>query len=161
VTGARVLVAGIGNVLAGDDGFGSEVARRLQAQSWPEGVRVVDYGIRGVDLAFDLMAGYDVAVLVDVVSRGGAPGTLYLIEPTPGAEWVRVADGHGMHPAAALAFARELGGELPKLVLVGCEPARIADGEDVLMELSDAVSSAVHPAVRAVRELVTEAAGHA
>ena len=67
MTGARVLVAGVGNVLLGDDGFGSEVARRLQAQSWPDGVRVMDYGIRGVDLAFDLMAGYDVAVLVDQI----------------------------------------------------------------------------------------------
>lgn len=157
----RVLVAGVGNVLMGDDGFGSEVARRMQTEAWPRGVRVVDYGIRGVDLAFDLVAGYDLCVLVDVVSRGGAPGTLYVIEPDPGEGWERVADAHGMHPGAALGLARQLGGELPGLLLVGCEPARIPEGEDVFLELSPPVEGAVAPAIRAVRDLVTEALAHA
>jgi hydrogenase maturation protease len=161
VTDARVLVAGVGNVLLGDDGFGSEVARRMQSEPWPPGVRVVDYGIRGVDLAFDLAAGYDLVVLVDLVSRGGTPGTLYVIEPVAGAEWERVADAHGMHPAAALGLARQLGGDLPELRLVGCEPAHIPDAEDVFLELSAPVEGAVLPAIRAVRDLVQEAFAHA
>ena len=78
----RVLVAGIGNVFLGDDGFGVEVARRLRGQALGDGVDVADFGIRGVHLAYELADGrYDAAVLVDAVSRGGAPGTFYAIEP--------------------------------------------------------------------------------
>src|SRR4051812_2799393 len=117
----RVLVAGIGNVFLGDDGFGVAVAEQLSAHEWPDGVHVEDFGIRGMDLAYAL-AGYDVAILVDAVPRDGAPGTLYVIEPAPDAGEVGF-DAHGMDPVTVLALARTLGGPLPRGLVVGCEPA--------------------------------------
>src|SRR5438270_10145755 len=77
----RILIACIGNIFLGDDGFGVEVAQRLMNRQYPEGVQVTDFGIRGMDLAYTLLDDYDTLVLVDTVSRGGTPGTLYLIEP--------------------------------------------------------------------------------
>jgi hydrogenase maturation protease len=153
---ARVLVAGIGNVFLGDDGFGVAVAEALAASEWPDGVHVEDFGIRGMDLAYAL-AGYDVAILVDAVPRGGAPGTLYVIEPELGDGEVGV-DAHGMNPVAVLALARTLGGPLPRVLVVGCEPATRMTGEEdeVVAELSEPVRAAVGEAVRMVESLVVE-----
>jgi hydrogenase maturation protease len=153
---ARVLVAGIGNVFLGDDGFGVAVAEALAASEWPDGVHVEDFGIRGMDLAYAL-AGYDVAILVDAVPRGGAPGTLYVIEPELGDGEVGF-DAHGMNPVAVLALARTLGGPLPRVLVVGCEPATRMTGEEdeVVAELSEPVRAAVGEAVRMVESLVVE-----
>jgi hydrogenase maturation protease len=153
---ARVLVAGIGNVFLGDDGFGVAVAEALAASEWPDGVHVEDFGIRGMDLAYAL-AGYDVAILVDAVPRGGAPGTLYVIEPELGDDEVGL-DAHGMNPVAVLALARTLGGPLPRVLVVGCEPATRMTGEEdeVVAELSEPVRAAVGEAVRMVESLVVE-----
>jgi hydrogenase maturation protease len=148
----RVLVAGVGNIFLGDDGFGVEVARRLADQQLPEGVEVADFGIRGVHLAYQLLEGYDLAILVDASARGGKPGSLYVIEPTPGGGDV-LLDGHGMQPAAVLGLLEALGGPVGRVLVVGCEPAEV--GERI--GLSEPVGRAVGEAVRLVRELVTQA----
>jgi hydrogenase maturation protease len=155
----RVLVAGIGNIFLGDDGFGSAVAAQLCAKTWPDGVQVADYGIRGMDLAFALTSGIDAAILVDAVARGGEPGTLYVIEPDA-ASAVPVIENHAMDPARVLAFAATLG-TLPTWVRVlGCEPARLGGDEDEAEDLglSEAVQAAIPSAVEIVERLVREAA---
>jgi hydrogenase maturation protease len=165
----RILVAGIGNIFWGDDAFGVEVARRLSERTLPAGVKVVDFGIRGFDLAYALLADFDAAILLDVVRRGGAPGTLYVIEPEidTGAEANPTAarvETHGMDPVRALRLVAALGGELQKLRLVGCEPARLGTDDEMSMGLSEEVASAVDPATRLVEELVAsmqEEAQHA
>jgi hydrogenase maturation protease len=142
-------VACIGNVFLGDDGFGVEVAERLAAAGPREGVHVEDYGIRGMDLAYAL-AGYEAAILVDAVPRGQAPGTLYVIEPE--LDGVRTGlDAHGMDPEKVLALARELG-PLPRVLIVGCEPA----SHEEMTELSEPVRAAVGEAARLVESLVEE-----
>jgi hydrogenase maturation protease len=150
----RVLVAGIGNVFLGDDGFGVEVARRLAFEALPEGVVVADYGIRGIHLAYDLLEKrYDTTILVDASPRGGAPGTVYLIEAdveAPAAE----ADAHSMDPHAVFTWLRSLGGEPGRVLVVGCEPARL----DETMELSEPVARAVDEAVRLVLEVAAREA---
>ena len=156
--GPRVLVAGIGNIFLGDDGFGVAVADRLLQQELPPGVDVADYGIRGMDLAYAL-AGYDAAVFVDAVPRGGAPGTLYVIEPDTEDDSV-VPEAHGMDPVKVIALARQLG-ELPERILVvGCEPRTVMTGEeeDVVVELSEPVRAAVGEAARLVTSLLAELA---
>ncbi|WP_199239313.1 hydrogenase maturation protease [Streptomyces sp. ICBB 8177] len=159
----RVLVAGIGNVFLADDGFGVETARRLAGQPLPEGVEVVDVGVRGVHLAYQLLDGYDTVVLLDATARGGRPGTVYLIEPDTapgrGAGGVQV-DGHHMSPDAVLALLDTLtasaGGSRPHRVLVvGCEPERVAEE----MGLSAPVEAAVDEAVRLVLRLLREERG--
>src|SRR5947209_16968573 len=126
----RILIACIGNIFLGDDGFGVEVAQRLMSRKYPEGVQVVDFGIRGMEMAYTLLDDYDALVLVDATPRGGPPGTLYLIEPDlsgmspeKGVEAGRVAlDAHSMDPVKVLAFARALGARPIRTLLVGCEP---------------------------------------
>ena len=149
----RILVAGIGNVFATDDGFGSEVVRRLAGEPWPDGVRVVDYGIRGVHLAYDLLEDWDALVLVDAVPARGAVGAVEVTDIGPddvvGGPQL---DAHGMDPATVLSGLTALGGRLPpRTVLVGCQVAETGDG----MGLTPAVAAAVQPARRAVRSLVT------
>lgn len=155
----RILVAGIGNLFLGDDGFGVAMAQRLAARSWPSGVDVRDFGIRGLDLAYAL-AGYDHAILVDAVPRGGAPGTLYLIEPALEAdEAPPVPEGHGMDPAKVLHLARALGGTPPHTVIVGCEPEPLPPDLDPTMivgELSPRVLAAMEQAEKMVESLVAE-----
>lgn len=147
----KILVACIGNIFCGDDGFGPAVADKLCARAWPPHVEVTDFGIRGLDLAFALTSGIDAAILVDAVARGGAPGTLYVIEPTA-TDAPPTIDTHAMDPARVLAFATTLG-TLPAYVrVVGCEPARLEDE----MSLSDVVAAAISPAVRMVDHLVAE-----
>ena len=167
-TTKRILIACIGNIFLGDDGFGVEVAQRLMSMTnrrYPEGVQVIDFGIRGIELAYTLLDDYDTLVLVDAVPRGGPPGTLYLIEPDmagmnpeKGVEAGRAAlDAHSMDPVKVLAFARALGAQPIHTLLVGCEPAPFGGGEDyaeMQMGLSEPVQAAVDEAVKMIDSLV-------
>jgi hydrogenase maturation protease len=152
----KVLVAGVGNIFLGDDGFGVEVARRLAGADLPEGVEVADFGIRGVHLAYQLLDGYDLVVLVDASPRGGEPGSVYVIEPTrsagTGAEQAPMVDAHDMEPGAVLALVEALGGTLGRVLVVGCEPAEVTQR----IGLSEPVAGAVDKAAEVVRELVRE-----
>ncbi len=151
----RILVAGIGNVFLGDDGFGVAVAGRLAQAELPAGVVVEDYGIRGMDLAYAL-ADYDVVILVDALPRGQTPGTLYLVEPDIGDEPVE-PDAHGMSPVKVLAMARHLGGPMPQVLVVGCEPAEILTMDDELKaELSEPVRASLDEAVRMVETVIDD-----
>ena len=147
-----VLVAGIGNVFCTDDGFGSEVARVLAASALPAGVRVVDYGIRGMHLAYDLLDGYDALVIVDAVPQGDAPGEITVLQVGPGDLGRGEADPHGMDPVAVLASLGQLGGTLPPTYVVGCRPATTEDG----IGLSEPVAAAVPVAVGVVGRLVDD-----
>jgi hydrogenase maturation protease len=157
---SRILIAGIGNIFLGDDGFGCEVLRRLLGRTWPESVRVVDFGIRGFDLAYALMDGYDVTILVDATPRGGSPGTLYTIEPDLNELGSLDAHGmmvetHGMNPMKVLAMVKAMGGGFKRILLVGCEPATFGP-EEGQMGLSDPVEAAVDEAVSIVDSLVAK-----
>jgi hydrogenase maturation protease len=155
VTTPRILVAGIGNVFLGDDGFGVAVAGRLATAELPAGVVVEDYGIRGMDLAYALQD-YDVAIFVDALPGGNAPGTLYLVEPEPGDEQPE-PDAHGMNPMQVLLMARHLGGRMPRVLVVGCEPAEVMSIEDDLKaDLSEPVRASLDEAVRMVESLLDE-----
>ena len=148
----RILVGGIGNIFLGDDGFGPEVAQRLARRPQPEGVRVVDFGIRGLDLVYALLDPYDAVVLIDVVARGGEAGSLYLIRAEVGAEAPVSLEAHGMDPVKVLALARSLGGGSAPTYVVGCEPATMTDPEsgDVQVGLSPPAAAAVDGAVEMV-----------
>ena len=157
----RVLVAGIGNIFLGDDAFGSEVARGLQQRSWPEQVRVEDFGIRGFDLAFALLEGHELTILIDAVPRAGTPGTLYQIEPDLEAldelnEAEMAIETHDMNPLKVLAMVKSMGGVCKRTVLIGCEPAPLTS-EDGQMGLSPAVEAAIPEAIRMVKELIADA----
>jgi hydrogenase maturation protease len=148
----RVLVAGIGNVFRGDDGFGPEVARRLSGLPWPDGVRVVDYGIRGLHLAYDLLDPWDVLVMIDAIPDRGRVGTVAVLEIGAGhvGRGTQV-DAHGMDPATVLATLAALGGRLPpRTLLIGCQVAETGDG----MGLTPLVGAAVGEAADAVCSLV-------
>jgi hydrogenase maturation protease len=146
-------------VFLGDDGFGVEVIRHLLDRPWPDGVSVRDFGVRGIDLAYTLLEGYDAAILVDVMRRDRPPGTLYVLEPeTDGPLDARCLqlEAHGMHPARVLDFVRAMGRAPSAVRLVGCEPHTFGDGDDPCMGLSEDVRLAVHPAVAIVCDLVRE-----
>ena len=150
----RVLVAGVGNIFLGDDGFGVEVAKRLAATDLPSWVQVADYGISGMHLAYDLADRYDTAILNDTARRGEEPGTLTVIEadrPGPPAEG-RLFDAHGMQPDVVLGVLDMLGARSARVLVVGCEPASMSYG----MELSEPVAKAVEEAVRVVTGLIAE-----
>ena len=153
----RVLVAGVGNVFLGDDGFGVALAGRLARQRLPPGVDVIDFGIRGMDLVYALQRGYDVAVFLDATPRGEPPGTLSVIEVDP-AEGEASLDTHGMDPVKVLGFARALGPVPPRILVLGCEPAVLVDegSEDVLVELSPPVEGALDEATRLAASLLEE-----
>src|SRR5438128_11181411 len=128
MTRTRVLVAGIGNIFLGDDGFGVEVARRLRDEQLPVGVDVADFGIRAVHLAYELADGrYDAVILVDAVPRGEAPGTLYVIEPDEGiaAADVEAADAHSLTPVAVLGWLQRIGAKSGTITIVGGDPDSI------------------------------------
>ena len=151
-----VLVAGIGNIFLGDDAFGVEVVRRLGQRPLPEGVRIIDFGIRGFDLAHALMDCADsTAVLVDATPRGGEPGTLYLLEASPD-DHEPVVETHGMDPATVLRTVRALGGAPPRVLVVGCEPASVDLDDDGQMGLSAPVEAAVDEAVQMIESLVAD-----
>ena len=148
-----MLVAGIGNILLGDDGFGVHVARALAGDTFADGVSVADFGIRGVHLAYELADGdYDAVILIDAVPRGGTPGTLHVIEPEIAAAeaTAEAADAHSLTPAAVLAWVARLGRKCPPVTIVGCEPGTI----DESLTLSEPVAAAVDRAAQLVRELV-------
>ena len=155
----KVLVAGIGNIFLGDDGFGVEVANRLAAREVPPGVRVADFGIRGVHLAYELLDGYDALVLVDAVPMGEPPGTVAILEPElegserhSDGEPPPVMDAHSMNPAVVLDMLASLGGEVGRVLVVGCQPSVL----DEQIGLSAPVAAAVDRAVEAVLEALTE-----
>ncbi|MBA2734659.1 MAG: hydrogenase maturation protease [Acidobacteria bacterium] len=156
-----ILVAGIGNIFMGDDAFGSEVARRLMNRTLPDEVRVVDFGIRGFDLTYALLDGYEVTIFIDATPRGEAPGTLYTIEPDL-SELDDDMDGqdamiepHGMNPMKVLRLAKSMGGEFKRILLVGCEPAPL-EAEEGEMGLSEPVEAAVDEAIKMIESLVAK-----
>jgi hydrogenase maturation protease len=155
----RILVAGVGNIFLGDDGFGVEVARRLGAETWPDGVDVADFGIRGVHLAYQLLEGYDTLILIDAAARGEPPGTIFVLEPDFAHEETIertesgfLLDAHGMDPEMVLGILKDLGGKVGRVVIVGCEPAEIVER----IGLSEMAERAVDEACRVVRRLVQE-----
>lgn len=154
--GVNILVACIGNIFQGDDAFGCEVAKVLAGKGQPPEVRVVDFGIRGLDLTYALLDAPQLAILVDTFSGGGQPGTVYTIEPDleqlpesihPG------VDAHAMDPVQVLRAAQSLGGELGRILLVGCEPADLG-GEEGRMGLTEAVAAAVDEAASVIEVLI-------
>ena len=161
----RVLVAGIGNIFFRDDGFGPAVAAAMLSSGdvspLPDGVRVVDYGIRGIHLAYDLLAGVDALVLIDAVPGDAplsdaadadrAPGSITVLQVAPDDLGEAEFDAHGMEPASVLATLGSLGGELPPTYVVGCVPADISEG----IGLSDPVAAVVDEASAVVTELVS------
>jgi hydrogenase maturation protease len=154
----RILVAGIGNIFFGDDAFGVEVIRELSKSPLPEGVNAVDFGIRSYDLAYAIMDGYAVMILVDITARGEPPGTLYLIELDKekiGDLGATVPDGHSLDPVAVLRLVQSLGGQIARLYLVACEPA-VLETEDGRMGLSEPVQAAVPEAVQMIYRLVAQ-----
>lgn len=154
----RVLIAGIGNIFLGDDGFGVEVARRLAAHRLPPGVEVRDFGIRGMDLVYALLDDWQGVIFADAAQRGNAPGTLYVIEPRVEEGQVTL-DTHGMDPAKVLSLARALGAPAVRTYVVACEPERVLSGDrdpEVVVELTAPVQAAVEEAVRLVEGLVRE-----
>ena len=157
----RILIAGIGNIFLGDDAFGVEVARRLAAREWPPGsdVRVTDFGIRGYDLAYALLDGYDTTILIDACPRGEPAGTLYVIEPdlsNLGDDDDRNAavEAHSMNPLNVLRLASSMG-PLKKVLLVGCEPETLGP-EEGQMELSSTVQAVIDDAVKLVESIVSK-----
>lgn len=148
----RLLIAGIGNIFFGDDAFGVEVAQRLARRQLPEEVRVVDFGIRGLDLTFALLDGYEAVILVDALPRGGKPGTLYVLEPECGDHAEGESGGmametHNVDPLKVLRLATTMGAKVERLLLVGCEPTPTHEDEDMRDGLSAPVRSAVEEAV--------------
>ena len=158
----RILVAGVGNIFFTDDGFGCEVARRLAERALPDGVTVADFGIKGVHLAYELLEGYDVAILVDAAPCGGEPGDLYLIEPKleeiEESPLVRAAsdgeqalvDAHGLEPDAIFGMVKALGGTVARALVVGCEPESTEDG----IGLTEVVEAAVEPAIARLIDII-------
>jgi hydrogenase maturation protease len=154
----RILVAGLGNIFLGDDGFGVEVARELMKRDLPAGVQVTDFGIRGMDLVYALLEDHDAVIFVDTTQRGDPPGTLYLIEPQVELSGEVTLDTHGMDPVKVLKLARVMGARPTRTYVIGCEPERIPEGDDpdVLMELSASAQAAVPEAVTMVIDLVQQ-----
>jgi hydrogenase maturation protease len=145
---ARVLVAGVGNLFRGDDGFGPEVVRRLARTTLPPGVRAVDYGIRGMHLAYDLLDGYDALILVDAVPAEEPPGTVTVLEVSEVGRGD--FDPHGMNPVAVLSSVERLGGTLPPTYVVGCAAASVDEG----IGLSETVDAAVPVAIDTIQALL-------
>ena len=157
-SGTRLLVAGVGNIFLADDAFGPEVIQALDRRPLSPEVRVRDFGIRGMDLAYELLDGYDTVVLVDAAARGHRPGTLSLIEPElpDGTADAAPPEAHGMDPAKVLALAAHLGDEpLPRVLVLACEPeVRPRGDEDIVPGISAPVREAVGRAVAALHTLV-------
>ena len=160
----RVLIAGIGNMWQRDDGFGSEVARRMEGRELPDGIAVMDAGTGGLDLAYQVMYGYDGLVLIDVTRQGGAPGTLYVMDVDEDEVPAGVEDGdalnpHGMDPETVLRFIKLTGGWPGKVVIVGCEPQTIEEmGVGLSAVVDEACERAVDLALESAKELLTDEA---
>jgi len=153
----RILVAGVGNIFLGDDGFGVEVIHRLAQRPQPEGVRVTDFGIRSFDLAFALLDDYDATLLVDALPRGEAPGTLYVLEPdlsAVGEATPASVEGHSLEPVKVLELARALGGLPRRFLVLGCEPASFGPDDQGQMGLTEPLRAAIEPAVAMAEQLI-------
>jgi hydrogenase maturation protease len=150
---ARIFVVGVGNIFLGDDAFGVEVATRMRRRPIPEGVRVDEYGIRGVHLAYELLEGsYDLVILVDTLDLGEEPGTISVFEPELGDSGDVAPDAHDLEPASVMGLLAGLGGTVGRMLVVGCQPSSM----DEQMGLSPPVEAAVDEAIRVVDELVQE-----
>jgi len=155
-----LLVAGIGNIFLSDDGFGIEVANRLAERLLPPGVRVADFGIRGVHLAYELLDGYDGLILIDTVPMGEPPGTVAVIEPeaedqlTPSDDEATVVDAHSMSPEIVLATLARLGGSVERIYVVGCQPASLEEGIGLTPPVAAAVDGAVELCSQLINEIV-------
>jgi len=160
----RILIAGIGNAWLADDGFGGEVVKRLEERELPDGAVVFDFGTGGLDLAYEVMRGYDALVLVDVSRQGGEPGTLYVMEALEeeieaGIEDGQVINPHAMDPQTVLRFVKTVGAWPGKVLVVACEPARVEEmGLGLSDEVARAVDGAVELVVRTIEELQADAA---
>jgi hydrogenase maturation protease len=152
----RVLVAGIGNIFFGDDGFGVAVAQKLLKQKLPLGIHVADFGIRGIDLAYTLCKPYDAAILVDCIMCDGIPGRIKVIEPSVENHETAALDGHRLNPSSVLHFARRMGKLPDRIFIVGCEPASIADIYSISINLSAPVARAVDTAADIIMDLATD-----
>lgn len=161
MTQPRILIACIGNIFLGDDGFGVEVARRLAARHLPPEVLVKDFGIRGFDLAYALMDAHELTILVDACQRGGTPGTVFLMEPDPidstelDANSASI-EAHGMNPMNALRMVQSMGGASGHVMIVGCEPADLGSDEEGKLGLSEPVLAAIDEAIALIEGLVSE-----
>jgi hydrogenase maturation protease len=146
----NVLVAGIGNIFLGDDGFGVEVVKHIDIASLPaevrDGVKVADFGIRGVHLSYELLDGYDALVLIDAMPLGEPPGTVVTFEPDVDSIDPTSVDAHSMSPAVVLGLLAGMGGQIPRVVVVGCQPLTLEEG----IGLSEPVTAALAPAAAAV-----------
>jgi hydrogenase maturation protease len=156
-----ILVAGIGNAWMHDDGFGGEVARRLTERELPDGMSVMDAGTGGLDLAYEVMRGYDALILVDASRQGGEPGTLYVMEPEEESVVAGIEDGevinpHGMDPQTVLRFVRSAGAWPGTVIVIACEPTEVGDGWGLSPEVSEAVDRAADLVMRTVSELQAE-----
>jgi hydrogenase maturation protease len=152
----RILIAGLGNIFWGDDGFGVEVVRRLSAQVLPASVRVADFGIRALHLAYELFdGGYETTILVDAARMGDEPGTVYFIKPdldTLLTDASELPDAHAMDFRSVLRLLRSLGGNPGDLYVVGCEPLQLEDE----IGLSKPVADAVDEALRLIHERLAD-----
>jgi hydrogenase maturation protease len=157
MTESRTMVAGVGNIFLGDDGFGVEVVRHLAGRPLPAGVEVLDIGIRGVHLAYELLDGCDLLILVDAAARGERPGTVSVLEVGPGdvAADPALIDAHGLAPDEVLGLVRRLGGRPARTLVVACEPADLGAG----MDLSAPVRAAVPEAVRLIESILNDSGG--
>jgi hydrogenase maturation protease len=154
----RILVAGIGNAWMGDDGFGAEVVKRLGEIELPRGVAVMDFGTGGLNLAYEVMRGYDALMILDISEQGGTPGTLYVIEADEDSVQAGIEDGdtlnpHGMDPKTMLRFVKSIGAWPGKVVVIACEPQTVAE---IGFKLSESVAGAVEPAVELVLTTIAE-----
>jgi hydrogenase maturation protease len=161
----QVLIAGIGNAWQRDDGFGSEVARRLEGRELPDGVAVIDFGTGGLDLAYQVMYGYDGLLMIDVSRQGGSPGTLYVMEvdedevPGGSVEDGEVLNPHAMDPETVLRFIKITGGWPGKVVIVACEPETVEEmGVGLTPVVEEAVERAVELVLETAKELLTDEA---
>ncbi len=152
----NVLVAGIGNIFLGDDAFGVEVIKHIDITSLPaevrDGVKIADFGIRGVHLAYELLDGYDALVLIDAMPLGEAPGTVVTFEPDVESIDPTSVDAHSMSPAVVLGLLAGMGGHVPRVVLIGCQPLTLEEG----MGLSEPVEAALAPAAATVCEILSD-----
>jgi hydrogenase maturation protease len=158
VNRARLLIAGIGNIFLGDDGFGCEVAQRLRRRDWPPEIQVEDFGIRGLDLAYALLDGYETAILIDALPQNRPPGSVTTLEleiPDAGSESPSF-EAHGMHPLNVLRMVRALGGTSTRILLVGCEPVDFGDETEGRMGLSEPVSQGVEQALVILDQLIAQ-----
>lgn len=157
VAQSHILVAGIGNIFFGDDGFGSELVRGLDPAQLPPDVKIVDYGIRSLDLAYALLEPYSCVILVDAIARGGTPGTVYLLQPAETTARVAVSpDPHSMEPVQVLAMARSIGDITAQIFIIGCEPEDLGDELTGRMDLSATVSAAIPEAVHTIHDLLAQ-----